>query len=90
MAPKPFSTGITTTNKKAPPKREVDLAAIQLSELNLDKEIELRLTAAGYITVQDLLPNKSKGDLSDNAILNRKSRREIQARLKQQYKVRLQ
>ena len=90
VAPKPFSTGITTTNKKAPPKREVDLAAIQLSELNLDKEIELRLTAAGYITVQDLLPNKSKGDLSDNAILNRKSRREIQARLKQQYKVRLQ
>ena len=64
-------------------KKEADIATIKLSELKLDKEIEFRLTAAGYVTVQDLLPNVSKSDLTSNAILNRKSRREIEARLKQ-------
>lgn len=70
-------------SKKVIKKKEADIATIKLSELKLDKEIELRLTAAGYVTVQDLLPNVSKSDLTSNAILNRKSRREIEARLKQ-------
>ncbi len=75
--------------KKISQKKEVDIAAIALSELNLDKKIELQLTAAGYVTVQDLLPHKSKADLDNNVILNRKSRRKICARLKQR-KVHLQ
>lgn len=69
--------------KKVAKKKKPETATINLSELNLDKEVELRLTAAGYITVQDLLPNGSKSDLVGNKILNRKSRREIEARLKQ-------
>jgi len=88
-ATEPLKKSIKTVQKKLPQKKEVDITGIHLSELNLDKEIELRLIAAGYITVQDLLPNKSKADLSKNTILNRKSRREIQARVKQQYKVNL-
>ena len=63
--------------------KKIDTATINLSELNLDKEVELRLAVAGYMTVQDLLPNGSRRDLADNKILNRKNRREIEARLKQ-------
>ena len=69
--------------KKVAKKKKPDTATINLSELNLDKDVELRLTAAGYMRVQDLLPNGSRSDLAGNKILNRKSRREIEARLKQ-------
>lgn len=59
------------------------MSALQLSELKLDKDIETRLLSAGYNTIQDLIPNRLKSDLLSNTILNRKSRREIEARLKQ-------
>lgn len=70
-----------TLRKKA--KGSEDIGKIKLSELKLDKDIETRLMVAGYVTVQDLIPNKEKNDLLMNPILNRKCRREIEARLKQ-------
>ena len=70
------------SQKKKPPKA-IDTSALHLSELKLDKDIEARLIGAGYTTIQDLVPNKLKSDLVSNPILNRKSRREIEARLKQ-------
>ena len=85
--PETSGAGTTAVKKRSSPKKAVDMAAIPLSELSLDTEIQQRLTAAGYRTVQDLLPNRAKADLTGNAVLNRKSRREIQARLKQRYKV---
>ncbi len=69
--------------QKQNPKVTIDISALPLSGLNLDKDIETRLIGAGYTTVQDLVPNKLKSDLISNPILNRKSRREIEARLKQ-------
>ncbi len=69
--------------QKQKPKVTIDISAFPLSGLNLDKDIETRLIGAGYTTVQDLVPNKLKSDLISNPILNRKSRREIEARLKQ-------
>jgi len=69
------------SKKKA--KAPIDMSALQLSELKLDKDIETRLLSAGYNTIQDLIPNRLKSDLLSNTILNRKSRREIEARLKQ-------
>ncbi len=71
---------------KANGKNNVDIATIKLSELKLDKKIEEQLALAGYVTVRDLLPNGNKSDLAGNTILNRKCRREIEARLKR-YKV---
>lgn len=79
-------TAIPPHQKDVPKKRSknsVDISKIQLSELNLTKDIEARLIAAGYTTIQDLVPNKEKNDLVSNSILNRKSRREIEAKLKQ-------
>ena len=70
------------SQKKNPPKA-IDTSALHLSVLKLDKDIEARLIGAGYTTIQDLVPNKLKSDLVSNPILNRKSRREIEARLKQ-------
>jgi hypothetical protein len=64
-------------------KVAVVIDEIQLSELNLDKDIEARLIAAGYTTIQDLVPNKKRNDLLSISILNRKIRREIEAKLKQ-------
>ena len=68
---------------KAKAKATIDISVLPLSGLNLDKDIEAKLIRAGYITVQDLVPNKLKSDLASNPILNRKSRREIEAKLKQ-------
>lgn len=76
-----------STNKKK--KSAIDLGELQLSELSLDKDLEARLIAAGYSTVQDLVPSKKKSDLQENPILNRKNRREIEAKLKQK-KIHLQ
>ena len=74
-------------NKKDVPKKKkktsVDLSELQLSELSLEKDLEARLIAAGYSTIQELVPNKEKNDLQSNPVLNRKSRREIEAKLKQ-------
>lgn len=69
------------SRKKA--KDTGDIGELLLSELKLDKDIEARLVAAGYTTIRDLIPNKEKNDLLSNPILNRKSRREIEARLRQ-------
>lgn len=70
----------TNKNKR---KATIDLAEMPLSELLLDKDVETRLIAAGFTTLYDLVPNKSKKDLTSNSILNRKNRREIEARLKE-------
>ena len=69
--------------QKEKAKATIDISVLPLSGLNLDKDIEAKLIRAGYITVQDLVPNKLKSDLASNPILNRKSRREIEAKLKQ-------
>lgn len=79
-------TAISPRQKDIPKKKSkssMDIGKVQLSELNLTKGIEARLIAAGYTTIQDLVPNKEKNDLLSNSILNRKSRREIEAKLKQ-------
>ena len=47
-----------------------------------DKNTATRLQEAGITTIGDLVPNRSKHDLADNPLLNRKLRREIEARLK--------
>ena len=81
-----FGTAIPPHRKDAAKKKSkvaVVIDEIQLSELNLDKDIEGRLIAAGYSTIQDLVPNKEKNDLLSISILNRKCRREIEAKLKQ-------
>lgn len=77
-----FDPAAKTLIKKAFQKKEVDISKINLTELKLDKDTERRLITAGYVTVKDLLPNKLKSELIKNTILNRKSRREIEARLK--------
>ena len=74
---------IKPSAKNQAKQKKTDISTINISELNLGKDIECRLTAAGYMTVQDLLPNGSISDLAENKMLNRKSRREIEARLKQ-------
>lgn len=71
------------SRKKNKLSKVIDMSALHVSELKLDKDIELRLIEAGYTTIQDLVPNRLKSDLTSNPILNRKSRREIEARLKQ-------
>jgi hypothetical protein len=78
--PKSAPSAIIT--KKEPKRQHANTGSINISALKLDKDIELKLAAAGYITVQDLLPNYSKNELKNNIILNRKSRRKIEARLK--------
>ena len=83
------AAGESDTFKKAARKKRTGTADLNLSELKLDKDVEKRLLAAGYITLGDLIPNQSKSDLTENAILNRKSRREIEAKLKQR-RVRLE
>ena len=71
------------SRKKNKLSKVIDASALHVSELKLDKDIELRLIEAGYTTIQDLVPNRLKSDLTSNPILNRKSRCEIEARLKQ-------
>lgn len=72
-----------SANIKKKKKATIELSEVQLSELNLDKDLESRLLSAGYVTLKDLVPNKAKNDLLSNSILNRKNRREIEAKLKQ-------
>ena len=60
----------------------LDLSEMHLSELSLEKDLETRLIAAGYVTIKDLVPNRKKEDLLSNSVLNRKNRREIEAKLK--------
>lgn len=64
-------------------KTTIELSEQRLEVLSLDKSLETKLIAAGYTTLQDLVPNKEKNDLLSNSILNRKNRREIEAKLKQ-------
>lgn len=82
-----FQNSTTSSREKVSQKKKskvaIDASILHLSELKLNKDIEVRLIGAGYITIQDLVPNKLKSDLVSNPILNRKSRREIEARLKQ-------
>lgn len=68
---------VTKPPKKSKAKKEPDILTRKLSELHLDNELELRLLASGYRTIQDLIPNKSVLDLDRNKILNRKNRRQI-------------
>lgn len=70
-------------NESKKRKGAIILSELPLSELHLDKTVEEKLISAGYTTLRDLVPNKEKNDLISNPILNRKNRREIEARLKQ-------
>jgi len=80
-----------TPSLSVPPRQPVDKKKVKndsdpmledISVLKLDKNTVSRLREAGITTIGDLVPNRSKHDLSDNPLLNRKLRREIEARLK--------
>lgn len=83
-----LSMSLNDSGKRDIPKKKkkaaIDLRELSISKLSLDKDLEARLLSAGYMTIQDLVPNKAKNDLLSNSILNRKNRREIEAKLKQQ------
>lgn len=64
-------------------KNPSELSAMLVSELMLDKDIERRLAENGVRTVADLVPNLALDDLAANPHLNRKTRRQIDARLRQ-------
>ena len=68
--------------KKKKGKAESDPMLLDIAVLKLDKNTAARLQESGVTTIGDLVPNRSKHDLADNPILNRKLRREIEARLK--------
>ena len=55
---------------------------MDIAILKLDKDTATRLQEAGITTIGDLVPHRSKHYLADNPLLNRKLRREIEARLK--------
>ena len=55
---------------------------LDIALLKLDANIVARLQEADITTIGDLVPNRSKNDLANNPLLNRKLRREIEARLK--------
>lgn len=63
-------------------KRGSDSLLLDIAVLNLDMNTVDRLHGAGITTIGDLVPNRSKYDLTTNPLLNRKLRREIEARLK--------
>lgn len=63
-------------------KSEKNPLLLDIAILKLDKSTTTRLQEAGIKIIEDLVPNRSKNDLSDNPLLNRKLRREIEARLK--------
>lgn len=75
-----FPQNQTSTKKKGESKRNPML--LDIAVLKLDKNTTIRLQEAGIATIGDLVPNRSKHDLTDNPLLNRKLRREIEARLK--------
>ena len=68
--------------KKKNAKTESDPMLQDIAVLRLDKNTVSRLREAGITTIGDLVPNRNKQDLADNPLLNRKLRREIEARLK--------
>ena len=70
------------TAKKRKAKTDSDPMLQDISILKLDNNTVSRLKETGIVTVGDLVPNRSKHDLTDNPLLNRKLRREIEARLK--------
>lgn len=69
-------------SKKKKGKSESDPMLLDIAVLKLDKNTAGRLQESGITTIGDLVPNRSKHDLADNPLLNRKLRREIEARLK--------
>lgn len=69
-------------SKKKKGKSESNPMLLDIAVLKLDKNTAARLQESGITTIGDLVPNRSKHDLADNPILNRKLRREIEARLK--------
>lgn len=79
-------TGSISPNKQVSKKRkgkaERNPMLLDIETLKLDKNIATRLLEAGITTVGELVPNCSKHDLTDNPLLNRRLRREIEARLK--------
>lgn len=60
-----------------------DPMLLDITVLKLDTGTTQRLKDANIFTIKDLVPNRSKHDLANNTLLNRKLRREIEARLKQ-------
>lgn len=90
MVNNPSSLSSNAPNLIAPPKQsakqkaKIDSSPMleDIAVLKLDKNTVTRLQEAGIITIGDLVPNRSKHDLANNPLLNRKLRREIEARLK--------
>lgn len=82
----PVETGSSPPQKPASKKKkgktENNPMLMDIAILKLDKNTATRLQEAGITTIGDLVPNRSKHDLADNPLLNRKLRREIEARLK--------
>lgn len=77
--------GVVSPQKQTSKKKinaERDPMLLDIAVLKLDKNTTARLQESGVTTIGDLVPNRSKHDLADNPILNRKLRREIEARLK--------
>lgn len=68
--------------KKKKVKTDSDPMLQDIAVLKLDRNTVTRLQEAGITTIGDLVPNRNKHDLTNNPLLNRKLRREIEARLK--------
>ncbi len=68
--------------KRKKNKSKNDPSLLDISVLKLDQITVSKLHEVGITTIGSLVPNRSKQDLANSSLLNRKLRREIEARLK--------
>lgn len=77
-----ISTGIWPVAGKNLVKQNNEPMLLGIEVLKLDNSIVAGLHKDGITTIGELVPNRSKYDLTANPLLNRKLRREIEGKLK--------